>query len=551
MRKTLHSMLAKALLFMAVLLPSVSLAQTETVHAPFTGTFTDEKGKPMAGVTVSNGFTCVQTDAKGHYTLPYNSASKFVYYTVPANCEVPVHSATDNTACFYQQVVDTVSQYNFTLKRLAGGKEKNYKLIVIGDPQVTNAYGPYFAGPNDNAIRKSDVERFTDETMADIKQTIASLPDDTPVYGITMGDDVQYYGGYNEKLESQIRSVLGSSRMRLFSVIGNHDQDGKALFKQKWEEAWGPTDYSFDRGNVHYVCFNNVIFYRGAAYYQPGELTDEQMAWLESDLSLVPKNKLVILNYHIPLTFGNRTLKPNANAMGAGHYASNRLERLLQMLSKFKGYELFCGHTHFAVNSEIDFKGNHVLEHCHAAACGDIWQSNINIDGVPNGYYVYTIKGNTIRDSYYKGTQWDKSKQMALFRADTDFNGETYAADWNLPKGKGVIVANVFNADSEWKVYAVEDGVKTLMTRLEKTPCQDAFAVGYHHKYVKSNNYNFFSKRNAYLKMNHWYYYQPRNPNALVTTVVKDRYGNTYTETTDHVVTEPFYNYAHYYTNED
>ena len=548
MRKT-TLLTALAAMALAMLSPVQAMAQNDTLQ--FTGTFTDQKGRPMRGVVVSNGFTCVQTDAKGNYKLPYNSATKFVYFTVPADCEVPTHSATDNTACFYRQVVDSVKRYDFQLTRMPRGKEKSYKLIVIGDPQVTNAYGPYFQGPNDNAVRKSDIDRFTDETMADIKKTLASLPDDMPVYALSMGDNVQYYGGYNEKLEGQMRAVLGSTRMRMFSVIGNHDQDGKALFKRKWEEAWGPTDYSFDRGNVHYVCINNVIYYRGGAYYQPGELTDEQMAWLESDLSLVPKNKMVVLSYHIPFTFGNRTLKPNPNDMGKGHYASNRLEKILLMLDKFKGYQLFCGHTHFAINNEIELNGRQVLERCHAAACGDIWQSNLNIDGVPNGYYVYSVKGSKIDDCYYKGTRWDKSRQMTLFLADTDFNGESYAADWNLPRGKGIIVANVFNADSGWQLFAIENGVKTEMTRLQKTPCQDAFAVGYHHKYVKSNPYNFFSKRNGYLKMNHWYFYQPKDPKAIVTIVAKDRYGNTYTETSDKVVTEPFYNYAHYYVDEE
>ena len=274
---------AKSLFLFAVMMagvvsPAALRAQASQAARSFTGTFTDQKGKPVAGVVVSNGFTCVQTDVRGRYVLPYDSASLFVYYTVPADCEVPVHSSTDNTACFYQRVAKGNFRYDFKLTRLPGGKEKNYKLIVIGDPQATNAYGPYFQGPDDNAIRKSDVDRFTDETMADIKKTIAALPAGTPVYGISMGDDVQYYGGYNAKLEGQMRAALGSSRMRLFSVIGNHDQDGKALYKQKWEEQWGPTDYSFDRGNVHYVCFNNVQFYHGAAYYQPGELTDSQMA---------------------------------------------------------------------------------------------------------------------------------------------------------------------------------------------------------------------------------------------------------------------------------
>lgn len=546
MKKTFLQWACATLL--ALVCPTLHVhAQDAQAANAFTGTITDEKGKPVSEVIVSNGFQCVLTDDLGQYTLPYHKDARFVYFTVPADCEVPTHSATDNTAHFYQAVEKDKWVYDFRVTKLPKGKEKHHKLIVIGDPQVTNAINPYFTGANDNPIRKSDLDRFAEETMADIKRTLESLPKNTPVYGLSMGDDVQYYGGYNEKLEGAIRAVLGSSKMKLFSVIGNHDQDANPVYKRKWEEAWGPTDYSFDRGNVHYVCFNNVIYYRGHAYWQPGELTDEQLAWLESDLSLVPTSKMVVLAYHIPLTFGNRTKKGNPHAIGAGHYASSRIERILDLVRPFKSYQLFCGHTHFAVNNEIEINGEPVLEHCHAAACGDIWQSNVNIDGVPNGYYVYDMKGAKVKDCYYKGTRWPQSRQMALFLADTDFNGESYAADWNLPKGKGIIVANVFNADSQWKVYAIENGKKTEMTRLEKTPNQDAFAVGYHHRYAKSNVYNFFSKKNGYLKMNHWYYYQPQDPTALITIKVTDRYGNVYTETSDHVVKEPFYNYAHFY----
>ena len=64
-----------------------AMAQTDDLPQPFTGTITDERGKPVEGVIVSNGFTCVQTDAKGQYELPFHSASKFVYFTVSADCE--------------------------------------------------------------------------------------------------------------------------------------------------------------------------------------------------------------------------------------------------------------------------------------------------------------------------------------------------------------------------------------------------------------------------------------------------------------------------------
>ncbi len=35
-----------------------------------------------------------------------------------------------------------------------------------------------------------------------------------------------------------------------------------------------------------------------------------------------------------------------------------------------------------------------------------------------------------------KGTFWKANKQMTLFRAETNFNQESYADDWNLPSKK-------------------------------------------------------------------------------------------------------------------
>ena len=133
---------------------------------------------------------------------------------------------------------------------------------------------------------------------------------------------------------------------------------------------------------------------------------------------------------------------------------------------------------------------------------------------------------------------------MTLFRSETSFNGETYSADWNLPAG--TLVANVFNADSRWRVVAVEDGVEHEMTRLSHQG-QDAFAAGYHHRYSQSVSYQFVSKRNGYLIMNHLYYYSPQSKSAVVTIVAIDPYGRRYTASSSDAVTEPFWNYAHYY----
>lgn len=516
------------------------------------GIVTDTLGNPIEGVVISDSYNCTRTDAEGKYSMKRHKNASFVYYTIPAGYEVPTHSDTDHTACFYERLDSNRTEYNFCLTPLPGGKETHYNMIVIGDPQATNAYSPYYTDASDNPVKKSDVQRFTEETMEDIRRTVQHMPANTPVYAISMGDDVQYYGGYNADLEMQMRQALGSTSVKVFSVIGNHDQDGKALYKRKWEECWGPTDYSFDRGDVHFVCFNNVHFVRGS-YYQPGELSDDQMAWLKQDLALTSKDKKVVLNYHIPLTFGNR---PNSKASALdlateqGHYSSSRLYELLEMLGDFKGgYELFCGHTHFSINHEIDLGAKHVLEHCHAAACGNIWQSNINICGTPSGYYVYDFEGTRLSNSYYKGTFWQPWQQMTLFCADTDFNGESYAADWDIPRNRKAVVANVFNADSRWKVVAVENGMEHSMMRI-CSKGQDAFAAGYHHKYCESVSYNFISKKNSFLIMNHLYYYVPEDTASEITVKAYDVYGNVYTANAKDSVTNAYNNYAHFYSAE-
>lgn len=515
-----------------------------------TGTFVDETGKPIPNVVVTDGSSVQKTDENGRYAFNRGGGAQFVYFTLPSEYEVPTHSATDNSACCYKVLEEGVYRYDFTLKKLAGGKETNHVMIVLGDPQATTAQIPtYFEDATDNYILKYDTDRFKDETMADVRQTIASLPAGTPVYGLSMGDNVQYYGGYNADWENKMRALMGSTDMKVFSVIGNHDQDNSAVYKQRWHDAWGPSDYSFNRGNVHYVCLNDVQYKStsGGTYYNPGEPTSAQIAWLKRDLYVTDKSMKVVLCYHVPLTLGTGPLS-GATSMGNGHYASTQLATIIEQLKKFSGgYELWCGHTHFAVNNEVTVNGEQIYERSHAASCGDIWNSNINIDGVPNGYYVYEIEGTSIKNCYYKGTRWDKNKQMAVFKADTDFNGESYVADWNLTPNKGVIMVNLFNGDSRWKVEAIENGVRTTMTRHQATPNQDAFAVGYHHKYCKSNSYSFFSKQNKYLKMLHFYSYVPTDPNAEITIEATDPYGTKYTASSKDVVTEPFFNYAHYY----
>ena len=60
-------------------------------------------------------------------------------------------------------------------------------------------------------------------------------------------------------------------------------------------------------------------------------------------------------------------------------------------------------------------------------------------------------------------------------------------------------------------------------------------------------SYWFVSKKNGYLIMNHLYYYVPRRASSVVFVKAVDPYGNTYTASSTDTVTQPFFNYAHFY----
>ena len=109
-----------------------------------------------------------------------------------------------------------------------------------------------------------------------------------------------------------------------------------------------------------------------------------------------------------------------------------------------------------------------------------------------------------------------------------------------------MIMANVFNADSRWSVTVVENGLEYPMHHISSRG-QDAFAAGYHHKYIKAMPFRFVSKANAYLLMNHLYYYKPIDPHANLVVRARDPYGNVYEADTTAIVREPFKNFAHYY----
>ncbi|HBL78157.1 MAG TPA: hypothetical protein DD458_23250 [Prolixibacteraceae bacterium] len=446
----------------------------------------DNDGTPIKNIVVSDGFSCTATDAKGIYQMKKNANAKFVFFSTPAEYAVNTTSESVKMASFYSEI-STTKRHDFTLKKLPA-IETSFTLLCIGDPQVTSA---------------EEVTRFRTETMEDIK--VLTQSETKPCYGLAMGDMT----GDKPAFFDQMKALIGSSAIRVFTTIGNHDKVATSVTTQPrttdaFSKVYGPVNYSFNRGNVHFVCLDNIIFTDASNY--SGGFTSSQVEWLKQDLSYVPKEKMVIVYYHIPIR----------STSGISY----RTE-ILSTLQGFAEVHLMCGHTHYTENY-THTSPVAAYEHIHAAACGSWWRSTINGDGAPNGYAVYSINGNTITNWYYKPTNLSKDFQMRLHKGNVSFGG-AYGY-YNFNQADNTIVANVWNSDSSWKVEAYENGIKVANLTPMPTSMKDAWALGYHIGVLNRNPDNYSPS------CKHLYLHTLVNPNANLEIKATDRFGNVYTQ---------------------
>ncbi|MBP3424115.1 MAG: calcineurin-like phosphoesterase C-terminal domain-containing protein [Alistipes sp.] len=514
-----------------LLLDDVRIYVDELYDAPPAGLATGyikySDGSPAVGIAVTDGFTVTQTDATGKYELTVCQDTWYIYYTIPADCQVPINSY--GQPVFFEKYVDGKSGYSFTLNKLPNGKETKFSLFCLADPQCKDS---------------SHRNRFNNESVPDIKSHISTKG--VPCYGVTLGDVVYSEGSRNcDAQMPYMRDHMAKSNigMPIFQTMGNHDYSffssskpisadaTSSTYNMKaqrvFENVFGPIDYSWDRGDAHIVCMRNMQWNSNtsASDYSLG-FTDAQYNWLKQDLALVPKDKLVIFCVHVPLT--NSTKK--------------NVQNVINLLKQFDEAHIMSGHTHYHRN-EPTLSGG-VFEHIHAAVCGQWWYSNMNGDGCPNGYGVYDINGSTIENWYYKGVNPgmnDRGYQMRLYRGNLKCGGTH--EDIQLQHGDGVLLANIFNADKDWTIKVYEDGVysgnMTMIPNKKVTPAagsptkpstdssQDWWAIGYHIGVVGRGHVG--GTRVNYLTNGfHLYKYTLKNKSAKIRVEATDRFGTVY-----------------------
>ena len=419
------------------------------------GIITDKQsGQAIENVVVSDGFSCVKSDKNGVYQIVRHDKSTMVYLSIPAEYEIPVDAG--NHPAFFKRFTlakDERFRHDFQLELLPGGKQTQFTLLALADIQVHDS---------------NDVDRFRDETIPDINNLVPSLVNP---YGITLGDVTNKN---NSAMWTKVKQITANQKVSIFHCMGNHDHlnelspDDHSKSTTYWKSVenfhkyFGPQNYSFSRSDTHIVVMDNALHGEtpppGEDYEYAAGFYDWQFEWLKQDLSYVPKDNMILLCLHIPFRDGK----------GGNHSDERYRQKVLNLLSEYKEVHLLIGHTHKQATWIHTVNGKKIYEHIHGAVCGGMWHSTVCVDGTPNGYGVYTITGNTLKDWYYKATGYDVDMQMRAYDGGQIFYDPRLSKNktakqnyyskysWSAP---GYIIANIWNIEhGDWDVTLWQNG---------------------------------------------------------------------------------------------
>lgn len=368
--------------------------------------FVLSNGKGIKDVVVSDGYSVVVTDKKGKFELKPHANAIAIFISTPAGY------AFKNTNGIVRQYValnelTSKKNVNFELVPL-GVNDDEHQFLIWADPQTKNA---------------SDVKKMMTQSVPDVQKWVASAGQGALLHGITVGDiawdDLTVFKDYDVAVEK-----MG---IPFFQCLGNHDMDynrgGDETSDNTFQKTYGPTWYSFNRGQVHYIVLDDVR-YLGKDRDYDGHISQPQLNWLQKDLSYVSNDKLIVLCLHIPVY---RAVKNNAD---------------LYAILGNRNVHIMSGHTHWHDNV---IKEN-IYEHNHGTVCGAWWTGPICGDGTPCGYGVYTVKGTDL-SWHYQSTGLPADHQFKIF-----------ISDYNAQQKQ--VKVNIWNFDPAWKTEYAVDGIK-------------------------------------------------------------------------------------------
>ncbi len=401
----------------------------------------------IPNVCVSNGREVTKTDATGKWQLPVEENS-VIFVIKPSGWKTPVnksnlpqfhyvHSPNGSPNLRYAGVKptgDLPASIDFPLQPQK--ENKKFRVILFGDPQPRN---------------QTEVDYIAHDVIEQAARDAQAID---AKFGISLGDEM-----FDDlSLFDSLNSIVGTIGIPWYNTVGNHDMNydvrDDEMSTETFKRHFGPTYFSFNYANVHFMVLDDVVYHGTQNVGYHGEITAKQLQWIKNNLEEVPLDKLLVICMHIPLS------------------SVTNKEQLFALIENRPYTFSISAHTH--VNANIFFgekegwKGKTPHHHLnHVTVCGSWWQGAPDergiphatmSDGGPNGYSIAEFDNNRYKITFRPASR-PENEQMSIWLPE-----EISVAESNPQE----VIVNVF-AGSEKSIVEIKlnNGTWEKMTQFE------------------------------------------------------------------------------------
>lgn len=347
----------------------------------------DKGEKTLKDVMVSDGLHVVKTSQNGQYTLQGHSKERFLFITTPSGYKAVSH---------YHPIQNGKECYDFALLPYQAHIEKGaHRFVHISDTEISTTAGQ-------------------EEWVADVREYAANQG---AAFIVHTGDIC-----YEKGLKAH-RPMMNTQNMDIpvYYCIGNHDLVKGKYGEELFESIYGPTYYSFDVGNVHYI-----VTPMWGGDYRPSYTKEDVYYWMKNDLAQIPKERPIVIFNHSYWTTEARHIF----SAGEGKTIDLDAHHLLAWI---------YGHLHI----------NHITRHGNALAICTSTPARGGIDHATSAFRTLHIDTQGKLSSELRYTYITPYIEIASIQ-----NGQ---AAYN-PKGNLTLSANTYSTTSpaEKVVYSLQ-----------------------------------------------------------------------------------------------
>ena len=292
------------------------------------GAYEKKQDKSVPGMLVSDGDTVIACKKDGTYKLKTRRGNS-IFPILPAGYDMPSQVPNSSFVNVSTQGEGMKLTIDFAVFADEMGLNHDFTLNAVGDVQVRELHEMEYANRS----------IFTELAEADGN-----------TFNLWLGD----LCFDNLEMLPILKNMMDFLPSKSWTIMGNHDRDYvEPLSEQNntYNSIFGAADYSFNRGNVHFIVLNTIIG-TSKKKYKEG-LRPQQLRFIKNDLAHVPADRQIVLVQHAPISGFDEGL--------AG---------LLEILEG-RGHVLaIAGHWHKSIRRFVQGKGVTIHEVTAGSSCG-------------------------------------------------------------------------------------------------------------------------------------------------------------------------------------